>query len=405
MLLCSIITMDSLHGQVVNTGELIIGPDAIVGLVSDFGNSSTGSLMNHGKIHVYGNWNNDGVVDFFLDMGQTHFQGTDAQIISGSNPGFFYDVLFNNTTPGSAFLLDGDMNVIHQCSFMAGIVDNTNTGGTFVFGTNADHDSASGNSHVNGPVTKEGNSAFVFPIGDGGNFTPVTTSALQNSEDVIAVQFIYADPGGVHPRNRIAGSVELLDGQLGYWLLVRELGNSAVQVTFSLDGIFAIPPPIAPSIRILRWDDQEELWVNQGGTADLSNNTITVDLPSDILDGVFTLGIISGDRGFVFPGDVTVFNAISANGDGVNDFFRIENVENMPNNRVEIFNRWGIKVFETTDYGANGNVFDGRSDGRLMIDTGLLPVGTYFYVLSYDYENNGEVQRIKKAGYLFLTTN
>jgi len=54
---------------------------------------------------------------------------------------------------------------------------------------------------------------------------------------------------------------------------------------------------------------------------------------------------------------------------------------------IEIFNRWGNKVYKKDHY---GNVdywgseadawWDGRSDNKLTIGNQDLPVGTYFYV-------------------------
>jgi hypothetical protein len=46
--------------------------------------------------------------------------------------------------------------------------------------------------------------------------------------------------------------------------------------------------------------------------------------------------------------DLTVFNAFSPNGDGVNDRFVILGIEAFPNNEVSIFSRWGNEVFTKT---------------------------------------------------------
>lgn len=62
-------------------------------------------------------------------------------------------------------------------------------------------------------------------------------------------------------------------------------------------------------------------------------------------------------------------NAISPNGDGVNDFLKIPFLNGYPGNMVVIFNRWGKKVYEATDY---KNDWDGEN----------LPSGTYFYVVT-----------------------
>lgn len=101
---------------------------------------------------------------------------------------------------------------------------------------------------------------------------------------------------------------------------------------------------------------------------------------------------------------VKVFNAVSPDGDGSNDVFYLEGIECFPNNSVEIFNRWGAKVFETQGYDNTSNVFRGRSEGRNTISKNEeLPTGTYFYVLHYDFSADGiQSEKIEKAGYLYV---
>ena len=85
---------------------------------------------------------------------------------------------------------------------------------------------------------------------------------------------------------------------------------------------------------------------------------------------------------------IEVFNLVTPNGDKLNDFFRIKGIENFPTNSVKIFNRWGVLVFETDDYGnyeGSDNVFKGFSKGRITIQKNLiLPSGTY-YSVSYTH--------------------
>ena len=105
---------------------------------------------------------------------------------------------------------------------------------------------------------------------------------------------------------------------------------------------------------------------------------------------------------------IVVHNAFSPNGDEKNAVFVIDNIEQTacyPENTVEIYNRWGVLVFETKNYNNTTNVFDGTSRGRTTISqsTGL-PTGTYYYILNYTfYDGNNNIQTNKKDGYLYLT--
>ncbi|MBE9575089.1 gliding motility-associated C-terminal domain-containing protein [Flavobacterium proteolyticum] len=105
---------------------------------------------------------------------------------------------------------------------------------------------------------------------------------------------------------------------------------------------------------------------------------------------------------------VVIWNAVSPNNDNSNDIFFIEGLDCYPNNTVEIYNRWGIKVFEASNYDNLNNVFKGYSDGRSTISRNeLLPTGTYFYILKYEFSYDGINGRrnIEKAGYLYIQNN
>jgi len=92
-------------------------------------------------------------------------------------------------------------------------------------------------------------------------------------------------------------------------------------------------------------------------------------------------------------------NLMTPDGDGINDTFRIKNIEQFPNNTVEIFNRWGVKVFSAKSYDNETNTFRGISNGRVVVnESENLPAGVYFYVVNYD--DNGVSKA--KSGYLYI---
>jgi gliding motility-associated-like protein/uncharacterized repeat protein (TIGR01451 family) len=144
-----------------------------------------------------------------------------------------------------------------------------------------------------------------------------------------------------------------------------------------------------------------------GETGDGDEVTDTSDDPNDPTDTD-----INGDGDpddptvTILPnvlGTFIIFNAVSPDGNGENDIFLIQGISEYPENSVQIFNRWGVKVFEVDGYGGSNdleNVFTGESDGRATIEQGtLLPTGTYFYVLKFNGNNPGQETY---AGYLYL---
>jgi gliding motility-associated-like protein len=78
----------------------------------------------------------------------------------------------------------------------------------------------------------------------------------------------------------------------------------------------------------------------------------------------------------------------SPNGDGIHDFFQIVGIEDFPDARMMIFNRWGNKLFEKEKYG-NLNYWGsheeawwwGYSESRLNFGNSKVPVGNYLYIL------------------------
>jgi len=63
----------------------------------------------------------------------------------------------------------------------------------------------------------------------------------------------------------------------------------------------------------------------------------------------------------------------SPNGDGVNDEFIIDRIEKFPNAVVQIFNRWGNPIFESSP--GYTTPWNGKFNGK------QLPVGTYYYII------------------------
>ncbi|MCR9251642.1 MAG: gliding motility-associated C-terminal domain-containing protein, partial [bacterium] len=85
---------------------------------------------------------------------------------------------------------------------------------------------------------------------------------------------------------------------------------------------------------------------------------------------------------FTVGTDIVVYNGVSDNGDGKNDFFLIDCIEYFPNNVVEIFNRAGAKVYEVEGYDNNTVRFEGYANTGVSLGATRLPEGTYYYVIS-----------------------
>lgn len=94
------------------------------------------------------------------------------------------------------------------------------------------------------------------------------------------------------------------------------------------------------------------------------------------------------------PCQISVYNGFTPNGDGKNDNWQIDNIDNFPDNKVYIYNRWGTKIWETTNYNNLTNYWSGETDKGNKV-----PSGTYFYIIEL---NSGA--GVKK-GWVEVTSN
>jgi gliding motility-associated-like protein len=70
---------------------------------------------------------------------------------------------------------------------------------------------------------------------------------------------------------------------------------------------------------------------------------------------------------------LSIANTFTPNGDGINDYWAINNIENYPAALVQVFNRYGQKVYESKGY---SKPFDGTYNGQ------KLSSGVYYYIIN-----------------------
>ena len=99
--------------------------------------------------------------------------------------------------------------------------------------------------------------------------------------------------------------------------------------------------------------------------------------------------------------EIEVNKTVTSNGDGINDFLEITGVEYCAFQfDIMIFNRWGDKVFEQTNY---QNDWDGTAPSGSYGNSGVLPSGTYYYIITIrDTEKSSNLEPIN--GYIYLGT-
>ena len=86
--------------------------------------------------------------------------------------------------------------------------------------------------------------------------------------------------------------------------------------------------------------------------------------------------------------DFFIPEGFSPNDDGINDLFVIRGIEKYPNNFIEIFNRWGNKIYESHHY---ANKWDGKTNMINTVGEDELPSTTYFYL--FDFGDGSDIRK------------
>lgn len=393
--------------QTTNQGALKVEPETQVSTFFDFKNENSGNVLNDGEFYFFGNYHNEGLFSYSTNQttGYVVFEGLNMpiQTISGNAPSFFYDALFRKS---EGFHLTNETTYAGTVNLFDGVVMmDKEAGGAFIFLKGATHINTSDASHVDGEVQKEGNDPFSYPIGDKGYYRLAGISAPATLASNYSGEYLLENSNDQYPHSSRTGVIDLIDNK-EYWIIEqRVLSDQTVAVTLSWDERTTPAELIgenAQHLHVVRWDTDQQLWVDEGGIVDFGSKTVTT-LTNVEGFGVFTLARIKPD--IINPGDVVIYDGVSPNGDGLNDYFIIDNIWLYPQNKVRVFNRWGREVFYTENYDSSGNVFRGIAEGKGVINKGeQLPSGTYYYIVEYFYSRDGVNQWVKKVGHLHLET-
>lgn len=112
----------------------------------------------------------------------------------------------------------------------------------------------------------------------------------------------------------------------------------------------------------------------------INNTSVLTPVVNPVTDFIYTLHVVSGNGCGAASDDVfvrvfkkiSIPNAFSPNGDGINDVWDIQALESYPESTTKVFNRYGQLVFQSAGY---NKPWDGRYNGK------PLPFGTYYYII------------------------
>lgn len=220
-------------------------------------------------------------------------------ILNGVFDGFGRSVIFSGTTPsnisGSAGLVtfgdlehakSGDNTTLSVPVTVTGNLEMTNnlfiTSSTNIItiADNATASSGNSNSYVSGPMIKEGDDAFVFPIGKSGRWARLGISAPANTTDAFQAEFFNTAYSNT---STMAGSPSPVLNNVSnqeYWMCDRIAGPSNVTVQLFWETTLSGINSYTSDLVVARWNGSG--WENKGQSA------ITASTPGSVTSNVVT---------------------------------------------------------------------------------------------------------------------
>ena len=362
LLILLLMTIDA-HGQsLYNQGSIItvtsntpiVVPDSLV---------NNGEITNDGNMIVQGAWINNNVYN--AGTGSITLASSSPQVINHNDQSLSQLTI----SGGGDKIFEQDIVVANQLIMDDGLLISSN-GARIIVNENGSIIGASENSYIAGEVIHLGEGNKYFPVGTTDAYLPFELLEVEGENPEIG---IIANRD--NPNTSVVGTLDEISTRW-YWTMEEKNGlfaSSTVRVAInqeSLSGTFE-------QLVIGESPDFQNAFhsLGQGDiTGDFFDGTITSALKAT--GGLYALGLdlsITEEK----P-EISIFNAVTPNGDNRHEFLKIENIDLYPGNQVVIYNKLGDKVFEIQDYNNVDKIFTGLPNTG---DSEILPNGTNYYYI------------------------
>ncbi len=237
------------ENQNTNLTKLKINGDLIV---------KTGNLLgiyNDSGIEIQGDIVIDGAIDFDTFDGAILLSGSTNQIIDGTNQEWSR-LEIEKSSSLNTIILEVELSIITELKLSKGRIISSSSN-TLKFEHNSSVNGVSDSSFVVGPVIKRGDEAFVFPIGKGLNYQPLSISAPANYSATFSAEYFDAEQT---IGNDLSSTLDSIS-ECEYWTL-DPIGTSySVYVTIGWDE-HSCQITDDELMKLAHWDGAE--WMNLG---------------------------------------------------------------------------------------------------------------------------------------------
>jgi gliding motility-associated-like protein len=345
----------------ITNAKLIVSPGTEISIRGAVENN--GIITNNGHLRVSGMWVNSGI--YSTAAGEVTFNSSSQavpQVIHHNGQAIGKLTIAG----GSKKTILSDMVVDNEIELLSGIVETSGDIKIF-FQPGVRITGGSDASHIHGPVYQSGSGTKLFPIGNGFTYLPVELLEVEDANAVVGVRgFEFANLSLTKPPSLRAIS------NRRYWHIDVTSG--------SVENSRIVLPVRDESLP----EDPQTIVVAQASSATEGFTSIG----QSFFEGEVSNGRVASGKKLTMPfvalatvaddAFLVVHNAVSPNGDQLNDVLTIANIELYPDNKVMLFSRWGDKIFEMENYDNRERVFGGRSNlhGEKQVVS-----GNYFYVI------------------------
>ena len=312
--------------------------------------------------------------------------GSDQQI-SATDEKNLYNVIIAG---GGIKTFAGDFNISNGLSLRNGLVS-TAGGRLALVGLLDPQNRGNANSYVVGRLFRRyiGN-PLLYPVGAGGRFTPVVINEAEGNNPVLAIT-----PFNTEPQDVVL-TTEIIDySRSWHWDLsspnADNFSGALLTIPFLNDdkNMFSEGGGSRPVVLHQTRESVLQNLGNASGSISTADSLLTASLAGGL--GTYFVG----EELFIEP---VIHNVISPDGvvaaDGMllNEHLVIDNLSLYPQNEVLLVDRYGIQVFEATNYISP----DQRSAPGEGVDFSFLSPGNYVCILKYTDPRSGEEFTMKQ---------
>lgn len=373
----------------------------VVTLTSQSALHHSGNLRIHegGTLGFHTNLINTAPLD--TNLGLVGFYGPQPLSVSGTVTPQFYDV---------EIALDNDLQLAlgmdnsNNTNFILGSIRTPliQPGIFYTFLDNSFYTGENDLAKIEGYAAITNQQNFVFPIGDAELIRPLILDS--ESVNLFAKSAYFLEDAnapnsfpGAYNTFEVALDVEYVS-DIEFWRLEGSI-PATVTLSWNTRSDMARFTDDATKIMVVGWSKLSQRWLNLAGTTPVGSLlegfvSSATFVPDDF--ELITLGVSKIPYEPLEREVLSLDNYfVSVNGDGVNDSFFIPELEQYANNFVQIYDRFGQKVFELENYTNEFVGFSNLNNVPFGSEKGL-PIGVYFYTINIPDEG------LNYQGFLYL---